>query len=153
MDTANLHGLPVAFLKWEAIEIPLGKRDQVHIDGRPHIPIGSAFTPGAVRRVDEPAQRQEFLPVIGFHSRKYRPEDRAPAIRCFPHAGLDEAGAQTLSHDDFRRAHDEFRGVHYNYRRSHDHGVMMFVSCMFVPAPIAFRENAAAGGEEGDDAG
>jgi hypothetical protein len=97
--------IPVAFLKWEVIEIPLGKRktlwslkrDEVCVDSRPHKPTGPAFTPSIVHCVDELAKRQEFLPVIGFHSLKYRPGDRAPAIRCFPHAGLDEAGARTIA--------------------------------------------------------
>ena len=61
--------------------------------------------------------------------------------------------APGLPHDDFRRAHDECRGAHHNYRRSDDDCVMMFVSRVFVPAPIAFRENATGGGEEGNNAG
>ena len=61
--------------------------------------------------------------------------------------------APGLSHDHFRRAHDEFRGAHLDYRRSHDNCIMAFVSRVFVPAPFTSRENAAGGGEEGDDAG
>ena len=151
---------PAAFSKREIIKIPLGKRetlwfskrDRVCVDGRPHKPTGPAFTPSVVHRVDELAKRQQFLPIIGFHRLKYRSGDRARAIRCFPHAELDES-APELPHDDFRRAHDEFRGAHYNHRGSDDDRVMAFVSRVFVPAPIAFRENAAAGGEQGDNAG
>ena len=54
-----------------------------------------------------------------------------------------------LPHDDFRRAHDELRGAYFNRRRSHDDGVMMFVSGVLVAS--AFRENTSGGGEEGDD--
>lgn len=77
--------------------MPLGKRDPVRIDGEPHNPFGLLSAAGAVNARDELAQRQKFLPVIGFHRRKYRPGARAPAIRCFPHARLDESGARTTA--------------------------------------------------------
>lgn len=60
--------------------------------------------------------------------------------------------APGLPHDDFRRTRDEYRRAYLHYRRSHDHLVMMFVSRVSVPAPFAFRDNAAGGGEEGNHA-
>jgi hypothetical protein len=149
----------VGFLKRETIEIPPQKHemvrlpgpDQVRIDGGPHKPAAPVFIPGVVHRIDELVQRQDFFPAIGFHSRKYRHGDLAPAIRCFTHAEFDEP-ARGLPHNDLRRAHDEFRGAHHDWRRPDHDRVMAFVSPVFVPVPIAFRENAAAGGEQGDNA-
>jgi hypothetical protein len=46
---------------WEVIKIPLGKRDQVLVDGRSYKPIGWVFTPSIVRRVDELAKHRSFL--------------------------------------------------------------------------------------------
>ncbi len=88
----------VGFLKRETIKIPPQKHemlrllrpDQVRIDGGPHKPAAPALIPGVVHRIDELVQRQEFLPAIGFHSRKYRPGDIAPAIRCSTHAEFNE---------------------------------------------------------------
>ena len=90
--------IPVARSKWRVIEIPFGKDealmssklDQVGVDGEPHKSTGPVFTPNVVRSGDELAKRQSFLPAIRFHSQKCRPEDRAPAIRCFTHAGCSE---------------------------------------------------------------
>jgi len=90
--------IPVARSKREVIEIPFGKDealmssklDQVGVDGEPHKTIGPVFIPNVVRSGDELAKRQSFFPAIRFHSRKYRPGDHAPAIRCFTHAGCGE---------------------------------------------------------------
>ena len=54
--------------------------------------------------------------------------------------------AHGLPNNDFRRAHDQCR-------RADDDCVMMFISRIFVPAPVAVRDNAAGGGKEGDNAG
>lgn len=97
--------VPVAPSKREVIEIPLGKHeallssklDLVCVDGEPHKSTGPAFTPGVVRSGDELAKRQWFLPAIHFHNLKYRPGDRATAIRCFPHAGFDESSIRTTA--------------------------------------------------------
>jgi len=158
--------IPVTFLKREVIEIPFGKHeavlspelDQVCVDGEPYKSAGPSFTPGVVRSGYELAKRQGLLPAICFHNLKYRPAERVTAIRCSPHAGLDESSvwlptsaidppAPGLPHDDFRRAHDKFRGMHHDYRRPHDHVVMMFISR--VPAPPAVGDKASGGGEEG----
>jgi hypothetical protein len=64
------------------IETPLGKLealwssklDQPCVDGEPHKSSGPAFAPGGVRRGNEFTKRQGFLPAIGFHGVKYRPE-------------------------------------------------------------------------------
>ena len=97
--------IPVAISKREIVEIPLGKHetlwtpklDQLSIDGKPHKSTGPASTPGVVRRGDELAKCQGLLPAIRFHRLKYRPGDRAPAMGCFPHAGLDESGTRIAS--------------------------------------------------------
>ena len=100
--------IPVARSKWEVIEIPFGKDealmssklDQVGINGEPHKSTGPVFTPNVVRSGDELAKRQSFFPAIRFHSLKYRPEDRAPAIRCFTHAGFGEFSIG-IAHNNF----------------------------------------------------
>jgi hypothetical protein len=64
------------------IETPLGKLealrplklDEVCVDGEPHNSFGPAFAPGVVRHGDEFTKCQGFLPAIGFHGVKYRPE-------------------------------------------------------------------------------
>ena len=114
--------IPVAPSKREVIEIPsekhemlwFSKLDLVCVDGGPHKPTGPAFIPGIVRSSDELAECQRFFPAIRFHNVKYRPGERAPAIRCFTHAGHDESGAR-LPHDDFWRAHYNCRGTDFNY--------------------------------------
>jgi hypothetical protein len=91
--------IPVVPLKREVIEIPSGKHEAVLspklnlmcVDGEPHKSTGPVFTPGVVRRGDELAKRPWFLPAIRFHNLKDKPAERASAIRCFPHAGLDES--------------------------------------------------------------
>jgi hypothetical protein len=91
--------IPVVPSKREIIEIPLGKHEAVLssklelvcFDGEPHKSAGPAFTPGVVRCGDELAKRQWFPPAIRFHRLKYKPGDRATAIRCFTHAGVDES--------------------------------------------------------------
>jgi len=96
----TLMAIPVVLSKREVIEIPPGKHeaplssklDQLCVDGEPHKSAGPSFTPNIVRGSDELAKRQWFLPAIGLHGLKYKPGDHAPAIRCFPHAGLDESG-------------------------------------------------------------
>jgi len=85
--------IPVVHLKWEIVEIPFGKHEtlwlpkleQVRIDGKPHKSTGPASTPGIVRRGDELAKRQWFLPAIRFHRLKYRPGGRTSAMGCLPH--------------------------------------------------------------------
>ena len=102
MDAANLHGYPGALSKREVIEIPSEKHETlwfsklglVCVDGGPHKPTGPAFIPGIVRSGDELAKRQGLLRAICFHNLKYRPGERATAIRCSPHAGLYESGAR-----------------------------------------------------------
>jgi hypothetical protein len=91
--------IPVVPSKREVIEIPseeyetlyFSKFDLVCVDGGPHKPTGPAFIPGIVRGGDEPAKRQGLLLAIHFHNLKYRPAERTTAIRCSPHAGLDES--------------------------------------------------------------
>jgi|SRR5208282_424075 len=94
--------IPVVPLKREVVEIPSRKHktlwppklDQVRVEGEPHKSTGPAFTPGIVRGGDELAKRQGFLPAIRFHNLKYRLGDRAAAMGCSPHAGLDEFGTR-----------------------------------------------------------
>ena len=88
----------VGLSKREVIEVSLGKEkaflspkpDWVCIDGEPHESTGPTATPGIVGGGDKLAKRQRFLPAIGFHDLKYRPGEHTTAIRCSPHAGLDE---------------------------------------------------------------
>jgi hypothetical protein len=48
------------------------------------------LTPDIMRGGDELAERRGLLPPIHFHDLKYRPAGRGTAIRCSPHAELDE---------------------------------------------------------------
>jgi hypothetical protein len=114
------------------------KLNQPGFDGELHNATGFAFAPDIVDMADEFTERQASFPAIGFHGLKHSLADRARAMGCSPHAGLP--------HDDFRRADDQ-------YRRADDDSVMMFISRVFVPAPIAIRYNAAGGGKQGNNAG
>jgi len=85
--------IPVVPLKRKVIEIPPGKHEAVLspklnlmcVDGEPNKSTGPPSTPGVVRGGDELAKLQLFLPAIRFHSVKYRPDGRAPAMGCLPH--------------------------------------------------------------------
>jgi hypothetical protein len=91
--------------KRELIEIPLGENEallpaklrRLCVDGKPHKSIGTTFTPGVVRSGDEPAKRQGLLTPIRSHNPNDRPAEHAPAIRCFPHAVMDESGARIIA--------------------------------------------------------
>jgi len=85
----------VPFGKDEALLSP--KLDQVCIDGEPHKSTGPAFAPGVMRSGNELAKSQGLLPVISFHDLNYRPGDRVAAIRCSPHAVLDEFRLRTTA--------------------------------------------------------
>ncbi len=61
--------------------------------------------------------------------------------------------ARESPHDDFRRTHDYFRHAHDDCRRPDDDCVMVFVSCMSVPAPSAVGNKASSGGEEDGNGG
>jgi hypothetical protein len=101
VDTANLQSYFGSLLKTEGNWDPVWKIHNVVVS---ETRSGMRFRqtiqtrwpgvyPGGVRSSDEPAKCQWLPPAIGFHSLKNRPAEGAPAIRCFPHAGLDVSGA------------------------------------------------------------
>jgi len=56
-----------------------------------------------------------------------------------------------LAHDNFRRTHHDFRRTHHEDWWPHDHFIATFVARVSVPATVG--NDAAGGGEKGDDTG